>query len=1143
MAETFPVFATNPPLSVTSVGDEVNRLFRVARQNFQTPLAIATAYLNPGGFAILADELEAAPGVRLLLGADPEPSPQQVLEPPEEVRKRLTEALASHDRWMEFERNHLGFEVGVTKAAKRLVAWLRSMNDLGEPRVEVRRYKDGFLHGKTYIANHPVVPAFIAGSSNFTYAGLTANAELNVGAHGTDGSAPNVVEWFEDVWAGSESYDLAAMYEHLWADHAPWTIWLRMLDELYGGELADEEPGQTRFGLTRFQADGVKRMERLLDELGGVLVADEVGLGKTYLAAEVIAAATEQRRQKVIIAAPAALKTSVWEPFMTANGMNRLVTVHSYEEIRNWMDPQHPKHEEFRLDAEEASLIVVDEAHNLRNAAAERSSALDRVILAGKYPKKVVLLTATPVNNSLIDLETLLKYFIRDDARFAHVGIPSIRQYIRHAQSLDPDALTPAHLFDLMNEVSVRRTRKFIKENYSGETITGPGGKQVPIEFPDPNVYRIDYTLDAAGADLVAEVIYALEIPDDDPHAASVTGRMSDPRRLLLARYTPSIWSVTNDVDGSQISNAGLLRSALLKRLESSPASLASTLGVLTKAHEGFLSGLAKGQVLIGGALRDWVNSESDDLDAIVDALDVENAHQAQPVTGYKLDELRGAVQRDLDLIRSLKALAEVAAHAAEPKAERLIEELARIAVEAEAMSSDGIPSGDRRKVIVFSTYADTIRDLYYRVKEALDAAPEGSPLSAYRDRLGPPVIGEFLSGKTGGVDQASRANYVAWFAPRTAGRLDVDGNPVQEDKYDILLTTDVLAEGVNLQQAGRIINYDLPWNPMRIVQRHGRVDRIGSQHPKINLGLFFPDGMLDTFLGLEVALNRKLKQADAAVGAGKVLPGVDPYPPRDIYDPDDLVEIIEEQLEERGGSAAGSAEEYRRKLFKAFDADAVLRATVKSLPYGAGSGFAHPKLDHNAFVFCIRVDGAESAWMRKVRVGPDWQPLDSSESAADLRETLLALVAADPGAPECARLLTDQMYSAAFDAWQLAQDDVYEQWMELTDPNNLASEPTAAFREAGALVGKEASFLGVEEQARLFQRLKTVVSTTSAVTRAIRAVLREDKLKSTERIERISAVLDDYGIQPVPPRTALPKVEKSQVRLVAWMAVQGSPT
>lgn len=1139
MTEQLPVFATNRIAPQMTVREEVRRLFRVNREALAVPptAAIATAYINPAGFLLLADELEQLPRIRVLLGADPLPDPLLPVDAAAALQKRLDAALTDHVRWLKAERDALGFELKSTLSAKRLVEWLRAADERGEPIVEIRRYTGGFLHGKAFISHHPTHPAYLAGSSNLTFAGLTRNAELNVGASGQHGSTPQVIEWFEECWEDSEEFDLAAIYEPLWQEHTPWSVFLRMLLARYGEHLDDERAGETRFELTRFQADGVRRMRRLLDEIGGVLVADEVGLGKTFLALEVIAAATEQQRQRVLVAAPAALKASVWDPVLERYDISRRVSVHSYEEIRSRMDPNHPEHRAFYERAEDAALVIVDEAHNLRNAGAARSEALDRIILAGRHPKKVVLLTATPVNNSLIDLETLVKYFIRDDARFASIGIPSIRKYIRDAQALDPEALTPAHLFDLMDQVAVRRTRKFVKDNYRGETIAGPGGKKIPVEFPDADVRRVDYQLDEPGERLVDAVTYALDIPDDEAHVASFSVRRSDPGRLLLARYVPSRYLKTEDLNKTEVSNMGLLRSALLKRLESSPTALAGTLGVLIQTHEAFLSALGKGTVLIGGALRDYVNSESEDLDEIVAGLDEDTEHQATAAALYDAELLASDVERDLVLIRDLQSLAQAAAHEGEPKVAALLAELERIAVEAQKPAAIHAPSGDRRKVIVFSTYADTIRDVHERLIDALDAVPDGSPLVAYRGRVAPAIIGEFASGKRGGIDQPTRAKAVANFAPRTAGRLKDDGTSVEADLYDILLTTDVLAEGVNLQQAAHIVNYDLPWNPMRIVQRHGRVDRIGSEHKSIELGVFFPAEHLDEFLGLEQTLIRKLRQADAAIGAGKVLPGVAHYPPQDHYDPDAILDEIEELIEQGGGSAAGSGEEYRRRLANALNADATLRGRLEDLPLSIGSGFVNPAVSGRSFVFCLKMGETGQIWFRNVNADDTWQPVEDDNGDVVVDDTLISLVTADPGKPERARSLPDEAFHAAYGAWALAREDAHREWMRSTDPNTLAAEIPASFRDARDVILASGGQLGAR-QISTIGRLNTVP--TAKARRAMRAALRTTG-GADAVIAEIIHVLDDYGIQQTEKVEPLPPISLEEVQLVAWMAVEGT--
>lgn len=1141
MIEQLPTFATNRIAPPMTVREEVRRMFRVNREALAVPpsAAIATAYINPAGFLLLADELEKLPRIRVLLGADPLPDPLLPVDAGVALQKRLDAALTDHVRWLKAERDALGFEMKATQSAKRLVAWLRAADERGEPIVEIRRYTGGFLHGKAFISHHPTHPAYLAGSSNLTYAGLTRNAELNVGASGQHGSTPQVIDWFEECWADSETFDLAGLYEPLWAEHTPWSVFLRMLLARYGEHLDDEQAGPTRFELTRFQADGVKRMRRLLDEIGGVLVADEVGLGKTFLALEVIAAATEEQRQRVLVAAPAALKASVWDPVLEQYDISRRVSVHSYEEIRSRMDPTHPEHNSFYERAEDAALIIVDEAHNLRNAGAARSAALDRIILAGRHPKKVVLLTATPVNNSLIDLETLVKYFIRDDARFASIGIPSIRTYIRDAQALDPEALTPAHLFDLMDQVAVRRTRRFVKDNYRGETIVGPGGKKIPVEFPDADVRRVDYQLDEPGEELVNAVTYALDIPESEAHVASFSVRRADAGRLLLARYVSSRYLKAEDLNKTEVSNMGLLRSALLKRLESSPTALAGTLGVLIQTHEAFLSALDKGTVLIGGALRDYVNSESEDLDEIVAGLDEDTEHQASPAVLYDAELLTADVERDLVLIRQLQSLAEAAAHDSEPKVAALLAELGRIAVEAEKPAVTNAPIGDRRKVIVFSTYADTIRDLHERLVGALEVVPASSPLAAYRGRVAPAVIGEFASGKRGGIDQPTRAKAVANFAPRTAGQLREDGTPIEADLYDVLLTTDVLAEGVNLQQAAHIVNYDLPWNPMRIVQRHGRVDRIGSQHKSIELDVFFPAAHLDEFLGLEQTLIRKLRQADAAIGAGKVLPGISHYPAHEHYDADAIVDEIEELIEQGGGSAAGSGEEYRRRLANALDADQSLRGRVEDLPYGIGSGFVNPAVSGRSFVFCMKMGDTGQIWFRNVNADDAWQPVADQDGRVAVDDTLISLVTADPGKPDRARSLPDEAFRAAYEAWALAQGDAHDEWMRSTDPNALAAEIPASFRDARQLVLNEGGHLGAA-QIETIKRLNTVPAAKAR--KAMRAALRTPG-KPGVVVDAVVGVLDGFGIQPAEKVEPLPSIALDDVRLIAWMAVQGTKT
>ena len=1130
--------------AASTVADKVNELFRRLRENKVTPppIAIATAYINPPGFALLANELETAPRVRLLLGAEPDAeSVRAITSGDSDQDARRDSAIETHQAWLEAERDTMGFAREPTAAAKRMVEWLRSVDSGGSSRVEVRRYAGGFLHGKAYLVEDDATQAAIAGSSNMTYAGLAHNAELNLGTGGGTSSAAKVREWFEHFWKLSDPYDLADLYGRLWEPHTPWVIYLRMLWELYGEHLdVEENPNQrTGLNLTRFQADGVARMERLLDEHGGVLVADEVGLGKTFLAGEVIYRTANINRQRVLVVAPAALKTAMWEPFLHTHDFSRWVRVYSYEEVRNRLDPDKGPIDAFLQEIADYSLVVIDEAHNLRNSGAQRSGAVDRVITAGN-PKDVVLLTATPVNNSLIDLETLIKYFIRDDARFASLGIPSIREYIKQAQAIDPANLTPEHLFDLMDQVAVRRTRKFVKEHYANELIIGPDGTPTTIKFPQPKVRRIDYDLNEDGVALIDAMVYALDDPTDPHSVRAWEDRSRDPKRLMLARYLSSMYTVDHDLQEYQITNAGLLRSGLLKRLESSPHALSASLENMIASHEAFLDGLAKGYVLKGEALSDWVSSDSDDLDDFVAEFD--NVDQIESTDGYHLDELQGDVESDIALLHELRDLANVVLDGIEPKVAKLIEELTQIAKDAQRVDPRGLSHADRRKLIVFSAFTDTIIPIQEAIVEAVETAPTGSPLADYKGRIAPPIMGSYAKvherGASGGVDQGGRASTIAGFAPQTAGPRNAAGQPTAKDEFDLLFTTDVLAEGVNLQQAGQMINYDLPWNPMRIVQRHGRVDRIGSKHDYVYLGLFFPAERLDALLELEARLERKLALADAAVGAGEVLPGRGPGHEVNLAD-DQVIDEFEKLLDAGGSSASLSGEEYRRRLYGAFSMEPMMKADVLGLPYGSGSGFVNPIVHGNGFVFCIKLGDSPKPWFRYVPATEDWSVRHDEDGLPIVSgDTLISLRVADPEQATAERWLPDEVYDKAFDAWQVARDSAYSAWKELTDPNAFQPDLPLSFRDAYSLVLKRGAYLGKDVQIELANRLRSVPS--AKVSRQVRGALNQGRTDE-ERIALVSEVLDEAGITAPPPREPLPDIEEHEARLVTWMAVRGT--
>ena len=386
MSPTRPEFLINRDSQTVAqaINAHLEHLLCKYAQPFE--LAISTAYFNPGGFSLLAETLEKVGTVRLVLGAEPEGPERELRQldptsgPKDMERARLRRALQGHVRTLEGDRDLLGFSLEEDTAAQRLIAWLKS------GRVQVRRYEEGFLHGKAFLVTTDNEGA-IVGSSNLTYAGLATNNELSLGQY-----QPHVVRqvrgWFEDVWQHAAEFDLASIYEARYLPHSPYLIYLRMLWERYGAEVEQEAGDGAGIHLTGFQQDGVWRAQRILEDKHGVLVADGVGLGKTFIAGELIRKAVRERRQRVLLVSPAALRDGPWRAFLDRELLGVIgVKCLSYEQLSD--DRQlNPKGNGDHLffDKDDYAMVVIDEAQAYRNPDAQRAGVL-RKLLEGTPPK------------------------------------------------------------------------------------------------------------------------------------------------------------------------------------------------------------------------------------------------------------------------------------------------------------------------------------------------------------------------------------------------------------------------------------------------------------------------------------------------------------------------------------------------------------------------------------------------------------------------------------------------------------------------------------------------------------------------------------------------------------------------------------
>jgi hypothetical protein len=1087
---TNPNALPHQPEFVDNRGDNsLERALRARLEHLASTLAtppdvdIATGYFNPEGFARLSTALEKARDVRLLIGAEPvspPARPERHLGDPRGERfeaKLLREAWERTERGLLRDRDRLAFAPATDAAVRTLLGFLES------GKLEVRRYTRRFLHGKAFVfRGHGVV----AGSSNFTAAGLAGNLELNLGQY-----QPNVFgaveRWFDDLWAEAVPFDLAALYEARYLEYDPYVIYLRVLLERYGAELEAERPAGGPIPLTRFQNDGIDRARRILERYHGVLVADSVGLGKTFIAGEVLRRVIEQERRRALLVAPATLRDGTWARFKHRFQLG--LEIVSFEELA--LDEQlGGTQAQLQSKREEYSLVVIDEAHALRNPDTRRAHAL-RMLLEGDPPKQVMLMTATPVNNGLWDLYNLLAYFVEHDSVFAELGIPSLKGRFDAAVKEDPFSLRPDVLFDVLDATTVRRTRHFVQKWYPNDTIEQRDGTRVTIQFPTPNVAAVTYDMEDVLPGFFAEVERVLQPADG-----------GDPP-LRMARYWPSQFRRRGEPEKREVALVGLVRSGLLKRFESSAHAFEATLERMVEGHDLFLQGLDRGVVLGSEALAELAETDSDEewLEILAEGEQLDAGEVDVP-------RLRAAVRGDRELLEGLRTQAARVTASNDPKLRLLVEELAVIAARAGADGASEEDIRNRRKVIVFSYFADTVRWIRDHL---LDALASDRRLAVYRGRMA------MVTG-----DEDGRKTAVYGFAPVSSEA----PAGYDEDRFDILLTTDVLAEGMNLQQAARIVNYDLPWNPMRLVQRHGRIDRIGSPHREVFITCVFPDRQLEALLALEDRIRRKLAQAAASVGLdSEILPGIEVV---DHTFADDVAEI--RRL--RSGDAtlfqlagedprAHTGEEYRQELRRALqDREAELRA----LPGGAGSGLRRGRV--RGHFFCARVDD---------RVLLRFVPLDRSKPIERDALACLRTITCDPGT---ARVLPESLRESAYGSWERARTDILTEWAKASDPATLQPPIRPLFRQAAEHLRRfRPPEMTQADQIALIEALEAPRGMRDE--RALRKVFRPDGHEGEQSSREIARVVRERGFQPWKPPAPLPSIDAEDVTLVVWMGVE----
>ena len=1067
---------------------------------------IATAFFSAHGFIRIAPTIADIPSVKLLLGADPVGDFVQWHKPLKDTAakfetRKLKDRLKQQENSIRYERDRIPFTHDASSSLGRLVKALRAGN------MQVKRFEEKFLHAKAYIFtsndatrnNKP--EAIIAGSSNLTIAGLTSNLELNLARYDRP-TVERAINWFDDLWDRATDFDLVAFFEEIFTPKTPFEIFIRVLWELYGEEIELDRVADKNLPLTNFQKHGVVRALRLINESGGVIVADEVGLGKTFIAGEILTR-YQDRRQQALLVCPASLRDTTWKRFKSDHQL--YLEVVSFEELardkqlRDVNKRPNATSENLIRNIDEYQLLIIDEAHNYRNPNTPTRGEALRTLLYGKR-KDVLMLTATPVNNSLFDLYHLLRFFVKQDSYLAKRGILSIKERFDYATSKDPRNLSPDELFPIMDATTVKRTRQFVKKYYANDTILDSDGKAQSIVFPTPNALTVRYNIDSLKPNLFDLIEQYL-----DPQY---------PACLRFARYQTEKYLHNNsDPDDKQIATTtGLLRSGLLKRFESSIYAFRMTLKRLIDRHHTTLDALKEGHVITTQFFKEFDDADDDTFkDLLV------NSKSTKLARNYKADQLKKDIEDDMAKLQKMCDQLTSIKPTDDPKLKALETELETIAKDAQNEAGSREDEIDKRKVLIFSVFADSVKWIY----EFLDQQTTNNPnLRAYKGRV------DFI---TGNGDKAKAANR---FAPITVGGANY------ENATDILICTDVLAEGANLQQARHIINYDLPWNPMRLVQRHGRIDRIGSRHNEVFLRTIFPIDRLDALLKLEDRIVKKIAMASASIGVSSPLEGIESSQQTFAESHEEIEKLLNEDasLYERGGTLTGvqSGEEYRQTLRNIIETDG--KQQIVSMPWKAGSGMKRGK--EQGMFFFAKV--GEQNFLRFVYTDSNWQPLM-------IKEDLISLPKINQEIGGCLRLIEcsedeplefdDTVRNSAYDLWSMARDNIYNYWERLTDPANLQPKiQTLQHRVAEFLRHNAPTDI---DQDRLKKALNIVESPwPSREYGYLREEFNQDQPSDIKSRALIKWIIET-GLEPYQPPERFPIIKVEDIELLVWMAIK----
>jgi len=901
--------------------------------------------------------------------------------------------------------------------ARACAEWIRE-------KVEVRSVtKTGFLHGKMAHIRRGDVWRAILGSSNFTTRGLglaatNNNVELNLIVD-NDRDREDLKRWFDELWNDSSRVECVKQQVldyllQVYADQSPEFIYYKTLFELFRryideGIAIDEALHQLRLpdtaiwkALYSFQRDGARSAINKIKQYNGCILADSVGLGKTYTALAVIRY-FELRNEKVLVLCPKKLRRN-WIIYRQPSALN------PFERDRFRFDVLH--HTDVSRDSGESNglllsgfnwgaydLVVIDESHNFRNNKQATQRPGDKEIRRTRYERlmneiirkgvrtKVLLLSATPVNNQLADLRNQISFIAggdvaRDDeanAAFAEsLGVTSVRDTTRLAQThftrwADPKippsqrktrdliAAIGGDFFKLLDGLSIARSRRQIATYYAAE-MKQLGG--FPKRPPPKAIHApIDLKQSFLSFEQLDTEIGQLRLALYHP----TSFLRSNLPAATAAAYQAKIHGGFTQ-EGREKILVAMMKINFLKRLESSVDSFRLTLertiakiDTLENRITDFEAHLDSNPELDFDSLTP---AEFEDPD--FDGEDFTIGGRRRIHLGHlKLPEWLKAVRHDRTQLQFLLEKTKAVSPARDGK----LAELKGLIAEKVLMPTVNRDGKANRKVLIFTAFADTARYLY-------------THLAAWsREEL--KIHAALICGDGGNATSLGRSDFddiLTNFSPVSKRRADqVEGFPNQEEEIDLLIATDCISEGQNLQDCDLLVNYDIHWNPVRIIQRFGRIDRIGSRNDSVHLVNFWPVADLDLYLGVKHRVEARMALVDLAATQSDNL--LDTSQLEDLIK-DDLLfrdrqlkrlkdEVLDlEELDDSVSLTDFSLDEFRQDLINFLQAHRHELEQAPSGLYAVTPPAVHIPMAAPGVIYCLR-QKADNDSTQNARINP----------------------------------------------------------------------------------------------------------------------------------------------------------------------------